>query len=76
VVRLINSDASLNNMSVLAILCLSLNSQPMSSYGRNLYAITLISPSIFPIVYAAILGKTLRRIGLFKAERSASLGVG
>jgi hypothetical protein len=48
----------------------------MSSYGENLYAITLISPSIFPIVYAAILGKTLRRIGLFKAERSASLGVG
>ena len=30
---------------------------------------------MFPVVYAAILGKMLRRIGVYKAERSATIGV-
>jgi hypothetical protein len=72
----INADASLNKVSVIASLCLSLNKKPVSLFGENLKAITLLSPTIFPIVYAAILGKMLRRIGLFKAERSATIGVG
>lgn len=61
---------------VIAILCLCLDKKPVSSYGQNVKAITLLSPTIFPIVYAAILGKALRRVGLFKAERSSTIGVG
>jgi hypothetical protein len=67
--------SELTRIAVIASLCLALNAKPTSSYGENLKAITLLSPTIFPIVYAAILGKMLRRVGLFKAERSATIGV-
>jgi hypothetical protein len=60
---------------VIAVLCLLLDGQPISPYGENIKAITLLSPTIFPVVYAAIFGKVLQRIGLFKAERSSTLGV-
>jgi hypothetical protein len=60
---------------VIAILCLVLNNKLVSPYGKNIKAITLLSSSIFPIIYAAILGKLLRRIALFKAERSSTIGV-
>jgi hypothetical protein len=60
---------------VIAVLSILLDSRPVSSYGEKIKAITLLSPTIFPIVYAAILGKALRRIGLFQAERSATIGV-
>lgn len=36
---------------------------------------TLLSPTFFPIVYAAILGNLLQRIGLYKAERGTTIGV-
>jgi hypothetical protein len=62
-------------VQVIAALCLSLNGQPISSYGEKIKAITLVSPTIFPIIYAAILGKALRRIGLYYAERSVTIGV-
>jgi hypothetical protein len=60
---------------VIAILCLVLNNKLVSPYRKNIKAITLLSSSIFPIIYAAILGKLLRRIALFKAERSSTIGV-
>jgi hypothetical protein len=69
------SQADLIVFLVIAVLCLLLDSQPISSYGENIKAITLLSPTIFPVVYAAIFGKVRRRIGLFKAERSSTLGV-
>jgi hypothetical protein len=56
-------------------MCLGLNGQPVSTYGETVKAITLLAPTIFPIIYAAILGKLLRRIGLFRAERGTTLGV-
>ncbi|KAH7385587.1 hypothetical protein DE146DRAFT_212907 [Phaeosphaeria sp. MPI-PUGE-AT-0046c] len=59
---------------VVASLSLSLNGNPVSAYGQDIKALTLLSPTIFPIVYAAILGKFLRRIGLFKAERGSTIG--
>jgi hypothetical protein len=71
----VSIDANQMIILVIAALCLSLNGQVTSSYGENIKAITLVSPTIFPIVYAAILGKALRRIGLFHAERSVTIGV-
>jgi hypothetical protein len=56
-------------------MCLGLNNKPISPYGEKVKAITLLSPTIFPIIYAAILGKMLRRVGLFKAERGTTMGV-
>ncbi|KAH7378317.1 hypothetical protein BKA66DRAFT_571743 [Pyrenochaeta sp. MPI-SDFR-AT-0127] len=55
-------------------LCLGLNNKPVSEYGEKIKAITLLSPTLFPIIYAAILGKMLRRLGLFKAERGTTIG--
>ncbi|KAH7088321.1 hypothetical protein FB567DRAFT_591727 [Paraphoma chrysanthemicola] len=55
-------------------MCLGLNNRPISGYGETVKAITLLSPTIFPIIYAGILGKLLRRIGLFRAERGTTLG--
>jgi hypothetical protein len=69
------SEADLIVFLVIAVLCLLLDGQPISSYGENIKASTLLSPTIFPVVYAAIFGKVLRRIGLFKAEHSSTLGV-
>jgi hypothetical protein len=60
---------------VLASLSLYLNHQSKSTFGDKVKATTLLSPTIFPIIYAAILGTALRRIGLYKAERSATVGV-
>jgi hypothetical protein len=59
---------------VVAVLCIALNGKPVTPYGQDIKAITLLSPTVFPIVYAAILGKALRRIGLFKAERGSTIG--
>jgi hypothetical protein len=70
-----NSEADQIMFPVIAVLCLLLDGHPISPYGENIKAITLLSPTIFPVVYAAIFGKVLRRIGLFKAERSSTLGV-
>jgi hypothetical protein len=70
-----SSKVKLTDTAVIAILCLCLNGQQLSPYGQNVKAITLLSPTIFPIIYAAILGKVLRRIGLYKAERSSTIGV-
>ncbi|KAF1848693.1 uncharacterized protein K460DRAFT_427888, partial [Cucurbitaria berberidis CBS 394.84] len=60
---------------VIAGLCIGLNGKPISSYGSDVKSITLLSPTIFPIIYAAILGKLLRRLGLYKAERGTTIGV-
>ncbi|KAH6621748.1 hypothetical protein C7974DRAFT_210334 [Boeremia exigua] len=59
---------------VLASLSLHLNHQTKSAFGDKVRAMTSLSPTIFPIIYAAILGTVLRRIGLYKAERSATVG--
>ncbi|KAJ4992952.1 hypothetical protein SVAN01_01656 [Stagonosporopsis vannaccii] len=59
---------------IIAGLCLSLDKKRVSKYGEDIKAITLFSPTVFPIIYAAILGKLLRRIALFKAERTSTLG--
>ncbi|OAL43180.1 hypothetical protein IQ07DRAFT_593355 [Pyrenochaeta sp. DS3sAY3a] len=59
---------------ILAAICLSLNGKPVSPFGEDIKAITLVSPTIFPIIYAAILGKFLRRLGLYKVERGITIG--
>ncbi|KAF3042572.1 hypothetical protein E8E11_000201 [Didymella keratinophila] len=35
---------------VVASMCISLDKRPTSKYGENLKAITLVSPTIFPII--------------------------
>lgn len=60
---------------VMASLSLYLNHQARTAFGDKVRAMASLSPTIFPIVYAAIIGTVLRRISLYQAERGASLGV-
>jgi hypothetical protein len=66
----------IDRIVVIAGICIGLHGRPTSSHGENVKAVTLFSPTIFPIVYASILGKLLKRIGLYKAERGITMGVG
>ncbi|KAF2742537.1 hypothetical protein M011DRAFT_412427, partial [Sporormia fimetaria CBS 119925] len=58
---------------VLSGLVFSLDKQQKSPWGEKVQAAVLFSPTVFGIMYAAIMGKALRRLGLFKAERGVKL---
>ncbi|KAJ8118309.1 hypothetical protein OPT61_g697 [Boeremia exigua] len=59
---------------VVAVLCITLNGKQVTAFGQDIKAFTLLSPTVFPIIYAAILGKVLRRIARYKAERGSTIG--
>ena len=61
--------------SVLGTLCLILDQRPLSSFGAAIERVLLFTPTIFPIIYASIMGRFFRVWGLFKAERGVTLGV-
>ncbi|KAH8886965.1 hypothetical protein GQ53DRAFT_726877 [Thozetella sp. PMI_491] len=58
---------------VIAILSSQLNGHPVSPYGDRLMETLLLSPTIFPIVFAANMGRCFKYLGLFCAERGISL---
>lgn len=60
---------------VLAAFSISLDSRPKSAFGEQVKAAVLFSPTVFGIMYAAIMGKLLRRVGVYKAERGVKLKV-
>ncbi|KAF2625690.1 hypothetical protein BU25DRAFT_345329 [Macroventuria anomochaeta] len=59
---------------VITTLALSLHHAPRSPSGDRVQSYILLAPTIFPIVYAAILGRTLRRVGLYMAEKGSTVG--
>ncbi|OCK84634.1 hypothetical protein K432DRAFT_422421 [Lepidopterella palustris CBS 459.81] len=58
---------------VLAIIAAGLDGKPVSDYGLHLRHVLLLSPTIFPIIFAALMGRCFRSIGLYRAERGISL---
>ncbi|KAF2273229.1 uncharacterized protein EI97DRAFT_164893 [Westerdykella ornata] len=58
---------------VLSALCLSLHHHPKSPWGEKVKQAVLFSPTVFSIMYAAIMGKLLRRFGVYRAERGVRL---
>ncbi|TVY36084.1 hypothetical protein LSUB1_G008234, partial [Lachnellula subtilissima] len=60
---------------VLAAIAISLDKKPTSALGHNVESAISLSPTIFPIVFAAITGKFFKTLGLFWAERGITLGV-
>ncbi|KAJ5622997.1 hypothetical protein N7490_011602 [Penicillium lividum] len=60
---------------VFAILAIRLNKDEISSYGEEIVQAAKLSPSIFPIVFAAIAGNMLRNYALWRAEHCAPLGL-
>ncbi|KAF3024386.1 hypothetical protein E8E14_014390 [Neopestalotiopsis sp. 37M] len=58
----------------LASTAISLNTQPTSLAGERVERAIALSPSIFPIIFAAIVSKFFRTLALFLAERGTTLG--
>ena len=63
------------DMTVLAILAASLNDRQVSRYGNNIIDALKIGPTVYPIVFAAIAARFMKKIASVKAERGTSLGV-
>ncbi|MCJ1268956.1 hypothetical protein MMC22_008844 [Lobaria immixta] len=59
----------------LAATAVSLDKKPISRTGRAVQHAISLSPTIFPIAFAAIIGKFFRALGLFWAERGIKLGL-
>ncbi|KAF2142310.1 uncharacterized protein K452DRAFT_269877 [Aplosporella prunicola CBS 121167] len=59
---------------VLAIIACTLDQKRTSSFGSKVQKALLVSPTIFPIVFAALMGKFFRTYGLYRAERGVLLG--
>jgi hypothetical protein len=53
----------------------SFDQKPTSDGGRTLQRIMLLGPSLFPLAFAALGGRSLRNIALWKAERGSTVGV-
>ncbi|KAI4721751.1 hypothetical protein E4T48_01959 [Aureobasidium sp. EXF-10727] len=63
--------------SVIAILVAKLDGEATggNGLGHNIRAITRLGPSIYPIMFAAVAGKSLKTFARYYAERGTELGV-
>jgi hypothetical protein len=51
-----------------------LNQQPQSAWGEQVRRAAQLGPSVFPILFAVIVRRTLRMVARWRAERGARLG--
>lgn len=51
-----------------------MDGQPVSDYGNRLEETLLLSPTIFPLIFAALMGRFFRHLGVYLAERGTTLG--
>ncbi|KAF1997392.1 hypothetical protein P154DRAFT_471134, partial [Amniculicola lignicola CBS 123094] len=58
----------------LALIAARLDGKKISAYGLHLHQTLLLSPTIFPVVFAALMGRCFKHVGLYRAERGISLG--
>ncbi|KAF2790314.1 hypothetical protein K505DRAFT_251467 [Melanomma pulvis-pyrius CBS 109.77] len=58
----------------LALVAARLNEKTVSDYGHKLGQTLLLSPTVFPILFAALMGRCFKHVGLFLAERGTTLG--
>ncbi|XP_014557657.1 hypothetical protein COCVIDRAFT_96702 [Bipolaris victoriae FI3] len=58
----------------LALIAARLDGTETSDYGSNLKETLLISPTIFPLLFAALMGRFFRYFGLWLAQRGTTLG--
>jgi len=60
---------------VLAFAALSVDNEPLSRKGHVVEVAAKLGPSIFPILFAAVVGRLMRTLALWRAERGTSLGL-
>jgi hypothetical protein len=51
-----------------------LDGKDVSEYGTKLSETLLMSPTIFPLIFAALMGRFFRHLGVYLAERGTTLG--
>ncbi|ORX95134.1 hypothetical protein BCR34DRAFT_200441 [Clohesyomyces aquaticus] len=59
---------------VLALIAARLDGKDVSAYGTHLRQTLLLSPTIFPVIFACLMGRCFKHIGLYYAERGITLG--
>jgi hypothetical protein len=58
----------------LALTAARLDGKEVSDYGDRLEETLLLSPTIFPLIFAALMGRFFRHLGVYLAERGTTLG--
>ncbi|KAF1836133.1 hypothetical protein BDW02DRAFT_646341 [Decorospora gaudefroyi] len=58
----------------LALTAARLDGKEISQYGSRLAETLLLSPTIFPLIFAALMGRFFRHLGLWLAQRGTTLG--
>ncbi|KAI1627703.1 hypothetical protein EDD37DRAFT_663348 [Exophiala viscosa] len=58
---------------VLAILARTFHGREISAYGENIKEWTIISPTFFPLVFAAVVGQSMRNIARYRLEQGCEL---
>lgn len=59
----------------MGVVAANLDGKPLSHWGDKVQRATLLGPTIFPIMFAALVGSTLKTLARFRAENGAPLGV-
>jgi hypothetical protein len=62
-------------IAALAALAYRLDGKELSSHGKHIQEAILLGPTLFPLAFAALAGRSLKRIALWRAERGTTLGV-
>lgn len=61
------------HITVVAAIAAYVNDKPITSTGAHVEKILPLLPSIFPIVFAALMGKFFKHFALYRAERGVTL---
>lgn len=60
---------------VLAFQALKVDHQPISKHGETIEQAAKLGPTLFPIIFAAVVGRFMRCYALWRAECGSSLGI-
>jgi hypothetical protein len=64
-----------NQYAVLSFRALAVDGLPLSPEGDIVIQAARLGPTVFPIVFAAVVGRLMKSLALWKAERGSELGV-
>jgi hypothetical protein len=62
-------------LAVFGIGALQLDGKPLSEYGSHIANAAKLGPTIFPIIFAAVVGRLMKFCALWRAENGTNLGV-
>jgi hypothetical protein len=65
----------LTSCSALAALVYRLDGKDISDRGRKIQEAILLGPTLFPLAFTALVGQSLKKIALWRAQEGTTLGV-